>query len=77
MTRGSWKSAFGDNLASILNEKGISQRQLSKDSGVTIGMISDYINKFAAPNIFAIINIAYALDIDVDELMDFGDRITY
>ena len=76
MTQGMWKNIFGDNLASLLDEKGMSQRQLAIDSKVSPGMISDYINKFASPNIFTIINMAYALDVDVDELIDFGDRIT-
>lgn len=75
MTRGEWKNAFGDNLSSILREKGISQNQLAKDSGLSKGMISDYINKFTAPNIFAIINMSHALDISVDDLIDFGERV--
>lgn len=75
MTRGEWKNRFGDNLAAILREKEVTQNQLAKDSGVSKGMISDYINKFAAPNIFAIINMAYALDVSIDELADFGERV--
>ena len=75
MTRGEWKDIFGDNLAAILKDKGMTQNQLAKTSGVSIGMISDYINKFTAPSIFAAINIAYALDVDVDELVNVGDRI--
>ena len=75
MTRGEWKIAFGDNLAALLREKGISQNQLSRDSGISKGMISDYVNKFAAPNVFAIINMAHALDVDVNDLVDFGDTI--
>lgn len=77
MTRTSWKIIFADNLVSILEDKGISQNQLAKDSGVSASMISDYINRFAAPTVFTIINIAYALDVEVDELVDFGDMIEY
>ena len=75
MTQGEWKTEFGDNLTSLLREKGFSQNQLAKDSGVSIGMISDYVNKFAAPNIFAVINMAYSLDVDIDDLVDFGEMI--
>ena len=75
MTRGQWRSVFGDNLASILKEQGMSQNELAKASGLTSGMISDYINKFATPNVFAIVNIAYVLDVDIDDLVDVGDRI--
>lgn len=75
MTRSEWTDIFGDNLSSILEDQGMSQNQLAKDSGVSIGMISDYVNKFSAPGIFAAINMSYALDIDIDELLDFGEPI--
>lgn len=75
MTQIEWKNIFGDNLAAILEEKGISQARLARDAGMSVSRINDYINKNATPSIFAIINIAYALDIDVGELVDFDERI--
>lgn len=75
MTKGQWISTFGDNLDDILQEREMTQMELALDSGISKSMISDYINKISAPSIFSIINMAYALDIDVDELVDFGDRI--
>lgn len=75
MTQIEWKHIFGDNLAAILEEKGISQARLARDAGMSVSRINDYINKNATPSIFAIINIAYALDIDVGELVDFDERI--
>lgn len=75
MTRGEWKDVFGDNLFYILQDKGMSQNDLAKATGISPGMISDYINKFTAPSLFALINIAYVLDVDIDELVDAGDRI--
>ena len=75
MTQIEWKNIFGDNLAAILEEKGISQARLARDTGMSVSRINDYINKNATPSIFAIINIAYALDIDVGELVDFDERI--
>lgn len=75
MTQAEWKNEFGDNLLALLREKGFSQNQLAKDSGVSTGMISDYVNKFAAPNIFAVINMAYSLDVEIDDLVDFGEMI--
>ena len=75
MTKNEWRMVFGDNLSDILNDSKVSQVQLAKDSGLSTGGISDYINKWTVPNIPAIINMAYSLDMDVDELVDFGDRI--
>lgn len=75
MTQETWKRIFANNLVDILEEKGMSQRQLAKDSGVSAAMISDYINGIRMPGLAAAINIAYALDMDVGELVDFDERV--
>lgn len=75
MTQEDWKITFAENLVDILKEKGMSQRQLAVDSGVSQAMISDYVNGIRMPGIAAVINIAYALDMDVGELVDFDERI--
>lgn len=75
MTQDEWKIIFGENLDSILKDRNMSQKELAKMCDISQGMISDYINGFRAPNIFAIINIAYVLDVDIDELVDVGDYI--
>ena len=77
MTREEWKQIFSENLEAILREKGMSQRQLAIDSGVSAAMISDYINKRQIPGIPAAINMAYALDMDVGELIDFDERVDW
>ena len=73
MTKEEWLDNFSDNLKYLIYEEGTSQRQLSVDSGVSVGMISEYINKIATPSVFAIINMAYSLDVEIDDLIDFGE----
>lgn len=75
MRQAEWKRIFSANLVEILKEKGMTQRQLARDSGVSIGMISDYINGQRVPGIIPVINMAYALDMDVGELVDFDERV--
>ena len=75
MTQTEWRNIFGDNLASILEEIGMSQSQLAREAGLSVSRINDYINKNATPTIFAVINIAYALDLSVSELVDFDECI--
>ena len=75
MTQNEWRRIFSNNLMDILDEKGMSRSQLARDTGLSISRISDYINERATPTIFAIINIAYALDMDISELVDFDERI--
>lgn len=75
MTQSQWKHIFANNLIDILNEKGMSQKQLAVDSGISAATISEYINEIRMPSLAAAINMAYALDMDVGEFVDFCDRI--
>lgn len=75
MTEAEWIRIFGENLACILDEYRMTQRDLADAAGLSESSISKYINKQIAPSIFAVINIADALGMTVDELVDFGDRI--
>lgn len=70
-----WREIFSDNLIDILEERGMSQAQLARDSGLSVSRINDYIKCTASPSVFAIINIAYALDMDVGQLVDYGECI--
>lgn len=76
MSEVEWINIFGDNLIDIMNEQGYTQEQLADATGLTQATISKYINKKQMPSIKAIINLAYALDCTIDELIEFGDRIT-
>lgn len=75
MTQTEWRHIFANNLAGILQDRGMSQSQLARESGLSVSRINDYINMNATPTIFAVINMAYALDLDVGELVDFDDRV--
>ena len=75
MTELEWMDIFGDNLRDILKEYGMTQRQLAEETGLTEATISSYINKRKIPSMKAIVNIANALDISTDELINLDDRI--
>ena len=75
MTQTEWKEIFGDNLVTILREKKMSQAQLAKKAGLSTSRVSDYINGNSTPSIFAIINMAYALEMDIGEFVDFEEYI--
>ena len=76
MKQQEWKEIFSNNLIDILEDRGMSQAQLARDSGLSVSRVSEYINRNATPTIFALINIADALDMDIGELVDFGDTIS-
>jgi transcriptional regulator with XRE-family HTH domain len=70
-----WIDIFAGNLRDMLIDANMSQRELADASGLAESTISSYINKQKIPSLKAIINISYALDCDVTELIDFGDTI--
>lgn len=75
MSQQEWLDIFGDNLASILEEEKISQRELSRLTGISESTISKYINKLQMPTVRAIINISYALDWSFEDMLNYGDII--
>lgn len=75
MRQEEWKKVFAANLIDILKEKGMTQRELAMDSGLSTATISEYINGIRMPGLAAAINMAYALDMDVGELVDFDEPI--
>lgn len=75
MTELEWLEIFSTNLRELLEERGFTQRDLAIASRLSDSTISDYIHGQKIPGLRAIINIAYALQISIDELIDFGDVI--
>lgn len=75
MSQQEWLDIFGDNLASILEEEHISQKELSRLTGLSESTISRYINKLQMPTVRAIINISYALDWSFEDMLNYGDII--
>ncbi len=75
MTLKEWTTIFGENLSDLMENKRMTQQELAKASGLSIGSINAYIHSQTPPGIKAIINLSYALDVDLMELLDFGDTI--
>ena len=75
MSEQEWLTIFGDNLAEIMEEQGYTQKDLADAVGLSEATISNYVNKRRMPTIKAIINIAYELDLDFDDFINFGSRL--
>ena len=67
-----WLNIFGDNLASILEEERMSQRELARLTGLNESTISRYINKLQMPTVRAIINISFALEWSFEDMLNYG-----
>ena len=60
---------FADNLSDIMDEVGISQRQLAKKAHVTEAALSRYLNKQRMPNMRTFMNLCYALQCEYSDLL--------
>lgn len=70
-----WLDIFGDNLARMMIESRMTQRELAELSGLSESTISRFVNKQMMPNVKSILNLSYALHCTMDELADFGQTI--
>lgn len=77
MTEIEWLDIFGDNLRDILLDVGMTQSELADELGIDKSLVSRYVNKQYIPNLKTIINMAYVLNCDVSELIDFGEPIEW
>lgn len=75
MSRRKWLETFSAVLTEIMQEQKITQAELADRIDVSPAAISFYINGKRTPNIRTVVNIAYALDVPVEELIDFGSPI--
>lgn len=60
---------FADNLSDIVDEVGISQRQLAKKAHITEAALSRYLNKQRMPNMRTFMNLCYALQCEYSDLL--------
>lgn len=63
------KLDIGKKIMRIMKEKGMSQKQLAKASGITEAAISKYISGEREPRITFLKRIADALDVPADEFL--------
>ena len=75
MTTEDMNFEIGQNIKSILDEYGMSQKELADEIGVSKQIISSYIYGERQPTIKNLINIAYILNCDINELITCDDFI--
>lgn len=75
MTEQEWIDIFGDNLADMLKDALMTQRELADAAGISESVISDYIHKRRMIRLKNAINISYVLNCTLRELIDFEELI--
>lgn len=62
-----WMRIFSGNLRSIMEEEGMTQKELAELTGLSESMISSYINCRRVPNVFSLNNIIHAFHGEYEE----------
>ena len=74
LTEQEWLEIFAANLRSLMDESNMSQRELSRISGVSESALSKYLNAKSMPSVNALVNIAYAFPCaGFEDLLVFSD----
>lgn len=64
-----WRNDFVRNLSGMMNEENISQTELAKRSNLSKETINKYLNHQRYPSAIAVVNLAQALNCDVEDLI--------
>lgn len=72
MTEEQCKKEFGHRLRMVMQNRGITQVELSIRTGITQPSISAYMNGIKCPSFYTVDRIAKALDCSVDVFRYFG-----
>lgn len=75
MLREDWLKDLRFSLSTLVRNSGMSQRELSMKSGISQTAISRYLNGQQTPSIEAIINLAYALDCELEDIIEIDEKI--
>lgn len=65
---------FGERLSKLLNEKNMTQKELSDKAGVNVVSMSRYVHGTRTPRARVLMNMAKALDVSTDYLLGVEDR---
>lgn len=72
MQKDEYAKAFGEYLKSLLEEKGMTQAELARRTGITEASVSRYINGNRSPRIAQAYRMALVIGIDMNTLIYLG-----
>lgn len=81
MSEVQWIDTFAGNLRSLLDETGMSQRELAKLTGISEVTISKYLHRQCMPSVAALVNIYHAfnqyVNVSINDLLYFYDKLEF
>ena len=73
MQKEEYAKAFGAHLKSLLEEKGMTQAEFARRTGLTEASVSRYINGNRSPRIAQAYRMAQVIGIDMNTLIYLGE----
>ncbi len=59
----------------LMQQRGINQKQLAQLSGITESSVSRYLHSEKRPRMDIVVNFAKALQVEIDYLLDEGEKV--
>lgn len=75
MTEYEFIEDISKNLIKLMNDRGISQSKLAKESDVDRSLLNKYINGVSIPSLKNIANICLVLDCQIDDIVTIFELI--
>ena len=66
---------FGDNLRDSMEMFGYNQKQLAREARISQATLSKYLSKQIMPSIPALINLTFALDCEISDLIPIYEPV--
>lgn len=66
---------IGRNLKDVLDDALMTQKELSDETGISEPTISRYIRGESMPSLKNIMNIAYVMECDLNELIPYDEKV--
>ena len=75
MTEDRWRRLFSIRLRELMFERGMTENSLSTVSGLGQSAIWRYTHCTRTPSVLSALKLAYAFDIPLNDLVDFGETV--
>lgn len=72
-----WSRRFGRRLRYLMNDRRVTQKELSDRTGISQSNISNYIRGASVPKVTTVTKLAWALGCSVSDLTSYCEEPTY
>ena len=75
MKKKDWQRHFACRILGLMGDRDMSQTELAKEAGISDSALSNYLSYKRTPSAVAVNNLAHALDVTADSLINIDEKI--